>query len=68
MNSINLRMVFKKLFMTKLFILVCLETNTKNYEKIYKKLISEVDNITNFQIQNIKEYKIYKILINNNEL
>lgn len=66
---VNLDMVFKKkIFVTKLFILVCLETNTTNYEKIYKKIVSEVDNITNFQIQNIKEYKIYKILINNNEL
>jgi hypothetical protein len=66
---LSLDLVFrKKLFLIKLFITLCNDSNKKEYENIYKKILSEVDNITNFQIQNIKEYKIYKILINSNEL
>ena len=65
--SINLPFK-KKIYILKLFVLLCIESTHKNYENIYKKVFSEVDNITNFQIQNIKEYKIYKILSNNNEL
>jgi len=66
---LNIDLVFrKKLFLVKLFITICLDSPNKNYENIYKKIVSEVDNITNFQIQNIKEFKIYKILINSNEL
>ena len=68
-EMLNLDLVFrKKLFIIKLFLLICNNSNTNKYNKIYNRIINELDNITNFQLQNIKEYKIYKILINNNEI
>ena len=52
---LNIDLVFrKKLFLVKLFVIICIDSPNKNYENIYKKIVSEVDNITNFQIQNIK--------------
>ena len=66
---LDLDLVFrKKLFIIKLFLLSCNNSNTTNYNKIYNRIIYELDNITNFQLLNIKEYKIYKILINSNDL
>ena len=58
----------KKIFILKLFFLLCTEKSNVDYENLLKKIDLEVININNFQLQNIKEYKIYKILSNNNEL
>lgn len=58
----------KKLFILKLFLVICFENPDVDYDALLKKIYLEVNNLNNFQIQNIKEYKIYKILINNNEL
>lgn len=62
----------KKIFIINLFLnlLNTLEKSKKkiNYDFIIKTLITEVQNIKFIQNQNLKEYKIYKILINNNGL
>lgn len=62
--------VKRKMFTLKLFLFLCInrENIKSSYENIMNKIVSEVKHINNFQIQNIKEYKIYKILLNNNEL
>ena len=57
----------KKIFTIKLFLTLCNNVKTLDidYDDLLKQITSEVKNINNHQIQNIKEYKIYKLLINN---
>jgi hypothetical protein len=77
-NNFIIEIVSKKIDIKKKILIINLFLNLLNsYEKLNKKinydfiiknLINELETIKFLKNQNIKEYKIYKILINNNEL